>query len=225
MGIRKIEFAVGEYYHIYNRGVDKRIIFEDEDDVCRFFQSMDEFNIVDSIGGIYKNSFVKNKKNYIKKFINKPNSQEHLVDIVAYCLNSNHYHFILKEIVEGGISEFMQRLGGYTKYFNHQHKRSGVLFQGKFKAKHLSTDEYLLYASCYVNLNNHVHQLRSKASQLMKSSWGEYVGENAQNFCKKEVILGQFKNCIDYKKFAKSSLKTILLNKQKQKELENLLID
>ena len=231
MGIRNIEFAVGEYYHVYNRGVDKRSIFEDKDDVCRFFQSMDEFNTIEAIGGIYKHSFIKKKKVHTKRFTHNlnPPAPEPLVYFVAYCLNPNHYHFILKEVAEGGISEFMQRLGGYTKYFNHRYKRSGVLFQGKFKAKHITTNEYLLYVSCYVNLNNRVHQLRSKASKLVKSSWGEYVGEyvgeNAEDFCTKKVILDQFKSVIDYKKYAEDSLKIILRNKQSQKELNDLLID
>lgn len=222
MGIRNIEFAIGEYYHIYNRGVDKRTIFKDKDDVCRFFQSMDEFNNIEAVGGIYKHSSIKNK---ITHNFNTP-IPEHLVCFVAYCLNPNHYHFILKEVVEGGISEFMQRLGGYTKYFNHRYKRSGVLFQGKFRAKHISTNEYLLYVSCYVNLNDRVHQLGSKASKLVKSSWGEYIGENTETFCTKDIVLDQFKNNIDYKKYAEDSLKTILLNKQQQEEeLSGLFMD
>ena len=121
--MRKTPLVEGEYYHIYNRGVDKRTIFENKKDLFRFFQSIEEFNHLEPIGSIFLNSF--NKKRKISK---------KLVEIVCYCLNPNHFHFVLKPLVENGISEFMKRLnGGYTSYFNNRHKRNGVLFQGLFK--------------------------------------------------------------------------------------------
>ena len=67
-----------------------------------------------------------------------------LVQIICYCLNPNHYHLLLKEIKDGGISEFMKRVGGgYTWYFNNKHKRSGTLFQGRFKSVHIKSNEQL----------------------------------------------------------------------------------
>src|SRR3989344_5909488 len=115
--MRKVPFVEDEYYHIYNRGVDKRSIFEDLTDLNRFVQSIKEFNSVEPIGSIFENSFGKKKKNSKK-----------LVEIICYCLNPNHFHFILRPMVEDGISEFMKRIGGYTWYFNNRHKRSGALF-------------------------------------------------------------------------------------------------
>lgn len=77
-----------------------------------------------------------------------------MVKFIAYCINPNHYHFILQQVSEKGIEKFMQRLGmGYAKYFNNRRKRSGTLFQGKFKARHIDSNEYLLHVSSYVNLN------------------------------------------------------------------------
>ena len=113
--MRKEYLVEGEFYHVYNRGVDKRTIFLDGNDFDRFLQSMKEFNSDDPIGSIYENSF----RGSIRK------KQKKLVDFIAYCLNPNHYHFILKQSSEKGIERFMHRLGmGYAKFFNNKYKRS-----------------------------------------------------------------------------------------------------
>lgn len=212
--MRKVELAVGEIYHVFNRGVDKRIIFSDQKDLDRFFQSMLAFNSVNPIGSLYEQSFEKNK------------AKEPLVYFVAYNLLPNHFHFILEQVAEKGISQFMKRLlGGYTWYFNNRHKRSGSLFQGAFKSVHIDSNEYLLHASVYVNLNDQISQLGGSVAKLGKSSMNEYLNifseKNSQNICqKKNIILEQFKNSEEYNEFAVDSLKEIRLSKEKYKELE-----
>ena len=212
--MRKVRFGIGEFYHIYNRGVDKRAVFLETEDFERFLQSIREFNSQRPIGSLFENSFRDKTKlgNRVAK----------LVDIVGYCLNPNHFHLILKQRLDGGVSEFMHRLGsGYTQYFNIKHKRSGSLFQGKFKAIHVDSNEYLLHLSAYVNLNNRVHHVNDRSS---KSSWGEYLGDNG-NTRVKDIILKQFQNSSEYKKFAESSLRNILERKKLYKELENILLE
>ena len=214
--MRKEVFVIGEFYHVYNRGTDKRKIFLDKYDLERFLQSMQEFNVLEPIGSIYENSFVKDQPG------NPASKLSQLINCIAYCLNPNHYHFILQQTEEKGIEKFMQKLGtGFTNYFNNKYHRSGVLFQGKFKARHIDSNEYLLRISAYVNLNDRVHQLGSSAS---KSSWVEYV-EKKKGICEKKIILDQFKSVAEYKAFAESSLKDILARKQLYKELETLLFD
>src|SRR3989338_6976755 len=100
--MRKTPLVEGEYYHVFNRGVDKRTIFSDESDFQRFLKSMREFNVVKPIGSIYENSFRKSKS---PKESDKP-----LVEFVAYCLNPNHYHFILCPVVANGIEKFIHKL-------------------------------------------------------------------------------------------------------------------
>jgi REP element-mobilizing transposase RayT len=120
--MRKENFVSGEYYHIYNRGVDKRDVFINKKDVERFVESICKFNQSEVIGSI-----ANSRKTQIGL---KALSGEPLVSIVAYCLNPNHFHFVLKQLVDGGISKFMQKLqGGYTYYFNVKNSRSGSLFQ------------------------------------------------------------------------------------------------
>ncbi len=212
--MRKIRFADGEFYHIYNRGVDKRSVFLDQQDFERFLQSMREFNNQKPIGSLFENSF--RDKTKLGNRVTK------LVDVVCYCLNPNHFHLILKQRIGNGLSEFMHRLGsGYTRYFNIKNKRNGALFQGKFKAIHVDSNEYLLHLSAYVNLNNRVHRLQGKAA---RSSWEEYVhGKKAM--CRKEIIIKQFDKPSEYKHFAESALQDILERKKLYKETENMLLE
>lgn len=219
----KNEITTGEFYHIYNRGVEKRDIFDDQYDMDRFYQSMIEFNSIEPIGSIFENSFIKDPQNPFSL-----KTREKLVEFVAYCLNPNHYHFILEQLVDNGISIFMQRLGGYTMYFNEKYERSGALFQGRYKAKHISSNDYLLHTSAYVNLNNEVHQLGGSTSKFeIKSSWKEYTDDNGNQdgFCKKKIILDQFKSAKGYEMFAREALSLMQEKKQNDKELKNLILD
>lgn len=213
--MRKLQFIEGEFYHIYNRGVDKRDIYADKYDFQRFLQSMEEFNVAEPIGSIYENSFRKKK---LEKLGHRVTKKEKLVNIVCYCLNPNHYHFILEQVANNGISLFMHKLGmGYSRYFNEKYKRSGSLFQGTYKAIHIQSNSYLLYLSAYINLNNRVHRLGDLVS---KSSWGEYIGEEKSDFCKKDMILGQYDSREEYKEFAGEALGGIL--ERRYDDLDNL---
>jgi REP element-mobilizing transposase RayT len=201
--MRNIDFAVGEHYHIFNRGVDKRNIFSERYDLERFLQSMREFNSVEPIGSIYENSFNKDQNS----LGSSASKLKPLVNFICFCVNPNHYHFILEAATDHGIEKFMHRLGtGYTKYFNEKYERTGVLFQGKYKAIHINSNEYLLHLSAYINLNDKIHRLGSSASKFTRSSWKEYsedgIGDHAEDFCEKDIILGQFGSKKEYVKFA-----------------------
>ncbi len=206
--MRNHTFEIGEYYHIYNRGSDKRDVILDSLDLQRFFQSIIEFNVEEPIKSIY----LKNLKKYKFKELSTPTTQK-LVSIVAYCINENHFHLILSPLVKCGVEKFMQRIGGYTRYFNEKYKRSGVLFQGKFKSKIIKNNNYLLNLSAYVNFNNMNSDL-SLISDLTKSSLCEYQKENINGICNKEIILSNFKNKNEYFEFAKYSWTETLKRKE-----------
>ncbi|MFA6585916.1 MAG: transposase [Candidatus Paceibacterota bacterium] len=211
--MRKHSFAINEYYHIYNRGTDKRNIFVDEKDLFRFCESIFDFNQTEPIGSVYEFSFK-------KKFGEANKKKKPLVQFIAYCMNPNHFHFLITPLQEKGVEKFMQRLGnGYTKYFNNRHKRSGVLFQGKFKSKHIDSNEYLLHLSAYINGNN---KLGHPMSKLSKSSLNEFLDETLNNkFCNTNIVLEQFRNKKEYEDFVSSSLEDMELRKEMLKELEN----
>jgi putative transposase len=211
--MRTLQFIVGEYYHVYNRGVDKRDIFMDQVDLSRFYQSMHEFNTINPIGSLYENSFLHAQLGALGA---------KLVKFIVFCLNPNHYHFILSPVSEDGIQKFMQKLNaGYTMYFNQRYKRTGSLFQGTYKAKYIDSNEYLLHLSAYINLNDRAHKLGALGPKL--SSWKEYIRVEQTTFCDKDIILGQFRNVKDYKEFAENSLIDIIEHKEGREELEDFL--
>ncbi len=226
--MRNISIATDEYYHVYNRGVDKRSIVEDQLDVLRFMQSIVEFNVVDPIGSIYEKNFSQKKSEgevKLGSLASKKPAEEVLVEFVAYCLNPNHFHFLLKQVADKGIEQFMQRLGtGYTKYFNHRHKRTGSLFQGTFKAIHVEEDEYLLHLSAYINLNNRVHHLSGDALLLHRSSWNEYVSDTEKPICVKDIVLERFTQNGEYEKYA-SEAATITIDGRASDEERGLYVE
>ncbi len=141
-------FVDDEIYHVYNRGVDKRVVYIDSGEYLRFVHHLYEFNDIDTTNNLTYH-FLKNGDDEMQK-----RRREHLVDILAFALMPNHYHLLLKQRVEGGISKFMQKVGtGYTLFFNEKHARSGSLFQGRFKAVHVTTDVQLRYVLHYIHLN------------------------------------------------------------------------
>jgi putative transposase len=219
--MRKISFVKGEYYHVYNRGVDKRSIFEDKEDVLRFLKSIRVFNTIEIEGGIYAAS-LKNDTRSLAPKISK------LVQFIAYCLNQNHYHFILKPLVEEGVQKFMHRLStGYTNFFNEKYKRSGSLFQGPYKASYIRTNEQLLHTSVYVNLNDCAHGNLNKEwlFELPFSSFKEYQGEIIDGLCNNSIIIDQYSCREEYCNHAKYVLEDIIKRKDREKILRKMLID
>lgn len=178
---RKVSFAVGEFYHVYNRGVDKRIVFNDKQDYCRFMALLYLANTKEGV----KVSNITQSFNLESVFVKK--EKEFLVEIGAYCLMPNHFHLLIKERIERGLSTFMQKLStAYTMYFNKRNERSGALFQGVFKAEHVKEDRYLKYLLSYIHLNpiklidpiwkeRKVFDLRKTKNFLEKYEYSSYL--------------------------------------------------
>ena len=176
---RKVVFAPGEFYHVYNRGVDRREIFLDEHDYHRFVQLL--FVANGSRAFEYRN--IKGK-NFSEIERDKP-----LVAIGAYCLMPNHFHILIKEITDQGLSDFMEKLTtSYSKYFNGKYGRVGTLFQGRFQAQHANNDTYLKYLFAYIHLN---------PIKLIDSNWKE---TGIQNRKQARVYLMQYQHSsfLDY---------------------------
>lgn len=157
MTTRTFDFVEGEFYHLYNRGVEKRQIFIDDIDRQRFVELLYAANSKKSID---LRAVLKNHHSIFEWDRGEP-----LVAIGAYCLMPNHFHILITPLVEGGVSTFMGKLGtSYSMYFNRKYKRTGTLFEGKFKAKHATSDEYLKYLFAYIHLN---------PVKLLQPSWKE----------------------------------------------------
>lgn len=156
MALRKSAFALDEWYHCYNRGVDKRMVFLDKHDYYRF---LEQLYLANSASPLHRGNIRK------RKFIDilQTPREEPLVAIGAFCLMPNHYHLVLKEVVDGGITKFMQKLGtAYTMYFNTRHEHSGNLFVKPFRSRHVHDDIYFQHLINYVHCN---------AAELFENDW------------------------------------------------------
>ena len=179
---RSHTFAFGGYYHLYGRGVEKRNIFLDKSDYERFIKILFFCNgrkstvIRDLPRGL---TFV----DYLDK------RGETLIDIGAYCLMPNHFHLLVREKTEKGISLFMQKLmTAYAMYFNDKYKRRGRLFESSYKSTHADNDEYLKYLFAYIHLN---------PVKLIDPNWKENGVKNKTE-TKKYLVEYRFSSFIDY---------------------------
>lgn len=142
----KITPEVGKFYHIYNRGVEKRDVFLNTTDKQRFLTLLYLCNGTHPVNLKLQGLTLEEARN------NERGDQ--ITGICGYCLMPNHFHILLNEKQVGGISIFMQKLTtAYTMYFNKKNDRVGALFQGTFKLKHADNDEYLKYLISYIHLN------------------------------------------------------------------------
>ena len=213
--MRNIDLVTGEYYHIFNHGIDTRNITTDHYDSNRFVQCLKEFNTIQTTGGIYQNSFIKKSSNE-----NTVDDIEPLVDILAYCFNPNHFHLLLRQNIDDGIWKLMHRLTmGYSKYFNAKQKRKGSLFRGPFRAVHIVDDAQLLYTMAYVAYNDKIHKLGHGVSKLARSN-AEYL-EKLPNDPHLRIIFDQFKDEKDYKKYIEEVIEISQRAKIEQSELDD----
>lgn len=205
---RKLKFSEGEYYHGYNRGVEKRIIFLSKDDYRHFVRLLYVAN---------GDRNFKYRDIECKKFLEIDRGKP-LVAIGAWVLMPNHFHVLLREIRGGGISSFMQKLlTGYSTYFNKRYERVGSLFQGVFQAQHAHVDEYLKYLFSYIHLNpikfidpkwkdNKIKNLKVVQKFLnsyVHSSYLDYAGVNREEGCiiSREAFPEYFSGPSDFKNY------------------------
>lgn len=158
------EFAPDSYYHIYNRGVEKRSIFLDDQDYTGFL-------------GLLKKYLTGEKEDTNTTHRHPFRSFKNEIKLLAYCLMPNHFHLLVYQRDERAISQFMLRVStGYVMYFNNRYRRVGGLFQGRYKASLINRDEYLHHISRYIHLNPDNYQIWPYSSlpyyrKDKKSSW------------------------------------------------------
>ncbi|NJL78808.1 MAG: transposase [Richelia sp. RM2_1_2] len=171
---RKIQFKPGNYYHIYNRGNNYQDIFLEQKNYSFFISLLQQH-------------LVKNN-----------------IDIIAYCLMPNHYH-ILVHLNQESLSKAMHSFCvAYTKAINKHFQRVGSLFQGRFQATHLDTDDYLLHLSRYIHLNPIQANLVKYPHEWRFSSYSEYINLENYNISKPDKILEYFSSSYTYQQFVES---------------------
>jgi REP element-mobilizing transposase RayT len=217
---KTINIQNGNYYHIYNRGVDKRNVFIDKYDYLRFLVSLKEFNQDAPAHSLYHQQKIQNTTPRGStplrgvEPLNKPR-----VSIICYVLLPNHLHLLLRKISDYGISEYMKRIGaGYTGYFNAKYKRSGALFQGKYKIKPVKTEGYLIKLSAYIHGNPEIHGI-TKAEGWIWSSYQDFLGKRPGRLPAKNDVLINFKSVKEYGEYANIIIKEASQIKDEMKEL------
>lgn len=203
MPYRKITLATDEIYHVFNRGVAKHPIFSEETDYTRLTDLINYYRFEKPC--LRFSYFIRLAKTIKDNFWNnlKDKSQP-LVEIISYCLMPNHFHLLLKQLKENGISIFMSNFqNSYVRFFNTKHKRPGPLFQSIFKAVRVETNDQLLYVNRYIHLNPSSSRLVEidKLTGYVWSSFPHYLGSIQLPFIKPELVLDQFKNIESYRKF------------------------
>jgi len=217
---RKFKIEIGGFYHIVKRGVNKGQIFKNSQDYSRFIFGLELFNSVQLINLWALLSRSGDSPSTVSmvgvgKRVQRAreNKGKPIVEIHAFCLMPNHIHLILREIREGGISDFMRKFGGFSTYFNKRHNRTGPLFEGRFKAVAIQSNEQLANTFRYVHTNPvelwepkwKEFQVENPAEAINKlesyrpSSYLDYIGkENSPPFITKDFFLEFFggeKNC------------------------------
>jgi putative transposase len=205
-----------EIYHIYNRGIEKRDVFLDNDDYYRFIHDLFEFNDIEPAINLayYLKQQNQSKEVGLPKIERMP--RKLIVEVMAFCLMPNHFHLIVRQKKENGITEFMRKLGtGYTNYFNKKYKRVGVLFQGKYKFIRLTDEAHFVHIPYYIHLNpldlnffewrkRELKNYKSAMKFLENYKWSshlDYAGiKNFPSVTQREFLLEFFGGPEKYKK-------------------------
>lgn len=168
----KTIYSPGEYYHIYNRGVNRQPIFFTEQNWAFFLQRLHKYFTPDK------------------------------ADIIAYCLMPNHYHLLVYIKTEDFGHTIMQPFStSYTKAINRAQKRVGSLFQGPYKGKWIKNNKLLLHITRYIHRNPVDAGLVYKPADWEYSSYRDYINQRHDGFLKPDIILSQFKSINDYASF------------------------
>jgi putative transposase len=203
MPIRFQPLVTGHYYHIYNRGVNRQPIFFDKRDYKRAINLLRFNNYIDRPTRFSK--FLLLSQNQRMDIWNHLVGTKTYTDILSYCLIPNHFHLLLKQNEENGVSEFLKDFQiAYTKYINTKNDRVGPLLQGQFKARLIETDKQLLQVSRYIHLNPYSATLVQNLPNLLKYKWSslpEYLNIEKVKICNRKLINSCYKNVDEFKKF------------------------
>jgi len=221
-------------FHVLNRGVDSRNIFLDEKDYFRFIHNLFEFN---DPSPVFNLSYYLNRLqsiDFVNQYIKKP--RKLIVEILAFCLMPNHFHLLLRQREEGGLTKFMRKIGvGYANYFNQKYQRSGALFQGRFKLILVKEETHFIHLPYYIHFNpldlkmpdwrkGEIENYQNAIKFLESYRWSSHLDylskKNFPSVTQREFLLKIFGGSENYKRGIENWLKEMNLVKMKQLLLE-----
>lgn len=219
---RKIPLVTGQVYHVYNRGINRQPVFINKREYDRALDAIKFYRFIKPQTSLSK--FLKLEGSKQNDFLDSLKQSKELVRILGFCIMPNHFHFLLKQLEDKGISKFLSNFqNSYTKYFNMRHKRDGSLFLDQFKAVRIQTDEQLVHVSRYIHLNPYTGYLIKSLKDLSKYCWSsypEYLNSNDQ-FIDIYSILDFFRNSQKYEQFINDQAGY----QRELKEIEYLLLE
>jgi putative transposase len=201
---RLVSLVNDEIYHVFNRGIAHLPTFLNTTDYERAFHTLIYYQNINP--PIKYSTFIEQPTEDRTYILNKFAKEKNITaEIICYCFMPNHFHLLLKQKRKNGISKFIGNFeNSYTRYFNTKSERNGPMFQGRFKAVRIETDEQLLHVSRYIHLNPFTSSIIQKIDNLKNylfSSFPEYLNISKTDFFNKRLILSHFKNTQCYQQF------------------------
>ncbi|MEK7064128.1 MAG: transposase [Patescibacteria group bacterium] len=197
----------GEFYHVFNRGINHGVTFLTDQNYLRAIQTLLFYRYSDL--PIRLSRFLDYTPTRQVEFISLLGNFECEVKILCYCMMPNHFHLLLRQEKDGGISKFLGNFqNSYTRYFNTMNKRDGSLFLDQFKAKVVGSQEELIHVSRYIHLNPYTGFVVKSAEELFSYSWSsvsEYLGKGSSGIDTRQV-LGSFRDRDEYRQFVYGNL-------------------
>ena len=191
--MRKDLLAPGHVYHIFNRSIANYEIFNNDDEFLRMRRLLEYYQVNNDLRF---SDFVETegvqKWGFDKFFSIISEDKDKTVQIIAYCIMPTHFHLILKQLTEHGISIYISKiLNSYTRYFNTAHKRKGPLWESEFSNVLIGSDEQLLHLTRYLHLNAVTAGLVDRPGDWVWSSYKEYIAQDnaINNLCTFNDIL------------------------------------
>lgn len=203
MPLRKVPLVNEEYYHVFNRSIAKQDIFLKANENSKFLELLNYYRFVENPIKFskYLNLTTANRDDYLSSLY----ESEEQVTILSFALMPNHYHVLVKQVSDFGISNFIRLVqNSYASSFNLRNERKGGLFQSPFKAVRIETVEQLIHTARYIHLNPITSFVLKNPEELNRYPWTSYIdylNENSRKFVDKKLILDQFKNLQEMKNF------------------------
>src|SRR3989338_7070030 len=209
-------FAKGEIFHVFNKSVANFGIFKDSNNSMRFYRALSYYN--SSSVKVNLGTFLKKSRDYHPKLLLP--EKDSLIKMISYIFMSDHYHLLLKILKEKVFSKYMSDVeNSYSRYFNIKFDRKGPLWQGRFKAVRIKTNEQLLHVSRYIHLNSTTAYLTEKPEEWIFSSYKEIISNPI--YLRKILTEISFRTPTSYKKFVEDNIDY----QRKLRVIKKLIID
>ena len=201
---REIPLINGQFYHVLNRGINSQKIFNCDRDYWQFIERVKYYrNNNLPLRYAHFSDLSLEVKNDLLNQLN--GNGDFMASIVAYCLMPNHFHIVVKQLVDDGVKNYLRLVSdSFAHYFNIKNDRGGPLFESRFKAVRIEKDAQLLHVVRYIHLNPYSSYLVKNLEDLGQypfSSFPEYIGKAKKEICQKRLVLDHFKIYGKYKEF------------------------